>query len=122
MKVVLLLLAGLLGSKTWVSGSPDPSVLPDSVQIQSFEFRPVFREGDAQKAWIPPDSTDLRAAEERARSTSPGPSPDVHTLENGPKQERVGFGVHLQLKIPAPEISQESTGISRLWILNPGRS
>jgi len=96
MKVVWLLRAGLLGGRTCVSGSPDPSVLPDGVQIQSFEFRPVFREGEAQKAWIPPASTDPRAAEERTRSTSP--SPDVHTLENGPKEERVGFEVHLQLK------------------------
>jgi hypothetical protein len=100
MKCWLFLLAVLFGSAANVLGThPDSSALPDGVQIQSFEFRPVFKE-EAQEAFAPPDSTDPRAYE--ARTRGPGPNSDVYTLEKRTKQERGGFEVHLQLKNSGP--------------------
>ena len=99
MKFMVFFLTGLVGGSGNLLGThPDPSALPDGVQVQSFEFRPISREGEAQKAWIPPDSTDPRAYEDRTRSSRPGPDSSVYTLEKKPLQERDGFEVYLQLK------------------------
>lgn len=99
MKFMVFFLTGLFGSAANVAGTPpDPLALPDGVQIQSFEFRSVFKEGDAPKLWIPPDSTDPRAYEASTRSSRPGPDSSVYTLEKEPPQERDGFEVYLQLK------------------------
>jgi hypothetical protein len=95
MRFILLLLTGLIGG---TSAPPDPSALPDGVQIQSFEFRPISKEGEAAKVWIPPDSTNPRAYEDSTRSSRPGQDSSVYTLEKKPPQERDGFEVYLQLK------------------------
>ncbi len=95
MRFILLFFAGLIGG---TSALPDPSALPDGVQIQSFEFRPVSKEGEAVKVWIPPDSTNPRAYEDSTRSGRPEQDSSVYTLEKKPPRELDGFEVYLQLK------------------------
>lgn len=99
MRLMLLFLTVLLGGAANALGtSSDPSALPDGVQIQSFAFQPMFKEGEALKVWIPPDSRDPRASEASARSSQPGPDSSVYTLEKEPPRRRDGFEVCLQLR------------------------
>jgi hypothetical protein len=65
---------------------------PVGIQIQAFEFRPVFKEGETEKVWIPPYNPNPKPYE-----TGPVLG-DEDKLRRLPRQERRGFEVYLQLK------------------------
>jgi len=93
MKAVILVLTALVGGVADLVGqSSEP--LPDGVYVQSFQFRPIFREGEEERERIPLNVNDPFPT----RPPPPSGDPSIQTLKNEPRRERLGFEVYLLLK------------------------
>ena len=93
MKVLVLVLTALAGGVANLAGQSSEA-LPDGLSIQSFEFRPIFREGEVEQERIPLNVNDPFPA----RRLPPGDDPSLDTLRREPRRERLGFEVYLLLK------------------------
>lgn len=93
MKIVVRILTALLGIAACLVGQASEP-LPDGVYIQSFEFRPIFTEGEEERERIPLNANDPFPT----RPPPPGGDPSIQTLKREPRRERLGFEVYLLLK------------------------
>jgi hypothetical protein len=93
MRVAAAVVIAIAGCATCLVGQASEA-LPDGLYIQSFEFRPIFAEGEEERDRIPLNANDPFPT----RPPPPSGDPSIQTLKREPRRERLGFEVYLLLK------------------------